>query len=168
MSQLLERRRFLVLADTLRHLSLQPASDVIPRPPLSPLPQFLVTSPGQRRPENPFARLSREGNVQGEQENFEFQSLSWATASNWAVVKREAVIRGRAAQREASTRQNCTWVICPPEGLPSQVFHTPLFNLASYFDLLANARGPRVPSLLLGNNVLYGEAVTSTQTQLTR
>jgi hypothetical protein len=158
MSQKLERHRFRLLRHILWCLGLQSPVN-IPRPPLSPLPQFLVTSPhDQPQPQNPFRHL-QTGLVSGRQDDFEFRPLSWVDEMDWAVI------RSAAARREPDTRQRRTWVICPEE-LPDQS-NTPHFNLANYFDFLANARGNELPDTLLGNNVLYGEAVTSTQTQLT-
>jgi hypothetical protein len=61
-----------------------------------------------------------------------------------------AVIRSAAARLEPDTKQCRTWVTCPEE-LPNQN-NTPLFNLANYFDFLANARGSELPDNLLGNN----------------
>jgi hypothetical protein len=158
MSQKLERHRFRLLRNILQRLDLQPPEN-IPRPPLSPLPQFLVTSPhDQPQPQNPFRHL-QTGLVSGRQDDFEFRSLSCVDELDWAVI------RSAVARREPDTKQRRTWVICPEE-LPHQN-NTPLFNLANYFDFLANARGSELPDNLVGNNVLYGEAVTSTQTQLT-
>lgn len=154
--QKLERRRFRVLRETLRHLSLELASEVTPRQ--SPL-QYLVSTPTPRhlRPQNPFSHL-QAGVVSGEHEDVEFRPLSWVTASDWAA---------RAApHRETATRQRRIWVICPAE-LPHPWSRTPHFNLASYFELLGTARGHQRSNSSLGNNVLYGEEVTSTQTQLT-
>ena len=155
--QKLERRRFRVLRETLRHLNLESAPEVIPQPSLSPLLQYLVSTPTSRhqRPQNPFSHLQASV-IPGEHEDIEFQPLSWVTAPDWA---------GRAAPlRGTTTRQRRIWVICPAE-LPHRWSRTPHFNLAGYFELLGNARGHS--NSFLGNNVLYGEAVTSTQTQLT-
>jgi biotin--protein ligase len=154
--QKFERRRFCLLRITLQYLNLQPAANLIPQPPLSPLPQFLITlSPQKRRL---FAHL-QNCPVLGEQEVFEFQPLSWANASNWVAIK------SKAAHRESDTRQRRTWVICSEE-VPDQN-NIPLFNLASYSSLLGKARVRWRSNSLIGNHVLYGEAVTSTQTQLT-
>lgn len=159
--QKLERHRFRVLRHTLRHLNLQPAPEAIHQLPLSPLPQFLVTTPSQPqpRPQTPFAHLPA-GVVSGECEDFELKPLSWAIKSDWAVVRRKA-----AHHCERATRPRRIWVVCSEE-LPQQWSHTPHFNLANYFKLLGNARGRQLSNTLLGNNLLYGEAVTSTQTQL--
>ena len=160
--QKLERYRLRVFRHTLLYLKLQPAPEIVPRPPLSPLPQFLVSAPTsylRQRPYNPFAHL-RPGVVSGEHEVFEFRPFPWVTAPNWAVI------RDRAAHHcEPATGGRRIWVICPEE-LPDRSSYTPHFNLARYFELLENARGHQLPSYPLGNNVLYGEAVTSTQTQL--
>ena len=156
--QKLEQHRFWVLSETLQHLDLDLdlASEVIPQ---RSFLQYLVSTPTprHRRPQNPFSHL-QAGVVSGEHEDFEFRPLSWVNASNWAA---------RAAPlRETATRQPRIWVICPSE-LPHPWSHTPHFNLASYFELLGNARGHQRSNSFLGNNVLYGEEVTSTQTQLT-
>lgn len=162
MPQKLEMYRFAVLRHTLRQLNLQPAPEGVPRPPLSPLPQFLVSLPTSyhgRPSQNLFAHL-RPGVVSGEHETFVFRSLSGVTPPEWTVIKERA-----AHHRETAPRDHRTWVICPGP-LPDQQFYTPHFNLARYFELLGRARGHQ-PNNLIGNNVLYGEAVTSTQTQLT-
>ena len=157
--QKLERRRFRVLRETLRHLNLESAPEVIPQRSLSPLLQYLVSAPTSRhqRPENPFSRL-QASIVSGEHDDVEFQQLSSVTASDWAG--------GAAPHYATTTRQRCIWVICPAE-LPHRWSRTPHFNLAGYFELLGIARGRQRSNSFLGNNVLYGEAVTSTQTQLT-
>jgi len=154
LSQTLDCRRFRVLRETLQHLELQPAAEVTPQ--RSPPLQYLISTPTSR-PQNPFSHLQTSV-VSAEHEDFEFQPLSWVTASDWA--------RREARHREATTRQRRIWVICPAE-VPHRWSRTPHFNLASYFELLGNARGNRRPNTFLGNNVLYGETVTSTQTQLT-
>ena len=159
MPQRLERYRLRVFRHTLWYLNLQPASEDVPRPPLSPLPQFLVTSHHTLRPEYPFPRL-RLGVVSGEHEVFEFRSLSQLTAPNWAVITERA-----AHHREPATGERRICVVCPGE-LPDRSSYTPHFNLARYFDFLGNARGDQLSNYPLGDNILYGEAVTSTQTQL--
>ena len=161
MPQKLERYRFRVLRHTLSQLKLQPGPENVPRPPLSPLPQFLVTTPTLHngRPTILFAHPPpRE--VSGGEEFFEFRPLAGLTLANWAVI------RQRAAHGQAGGDHRIL-VICPGE-LPHQPSYTPYFDLTHYFELLGAARGPRLPSNLLGNKVLYGEAVTSTQTQLTK
>ena len=152
--QTLECRRFRVLRETLQRLELQPAAEITPQR-SSPL-QYLISTPTSR-PQNPFSHLQTSV-VSAEHEDFEFQPLSRVNASDWA--------RGEARRREATTRQRHIWVICPAE-VPHRWSRAPHFNLASYFELLGNARGNWRPNTFLGNNVLYGEAVTSTQTQLT-
>jgi len=151
--QTLECRRFRVLRETLQHLGLQHAAEITPRR-SSPL-QYLISTPTSR-PQNPFSHL-QTSIVSAEHEDFEFHPLSWVTSPDWA--------RREARHHEATTRQRRIWVICPAE-VPHQLPRTPHFNLASYFELLGNARGNCRPNTFLGNNVLYGETVTSTQTQL--
>jgi biotin--protein ligase len=155
-SQPLEYGRFRVLRETLQRLDLQTASETTPQRLFSPRLQYLISTPTSR-PQNPFSHLQTRV-VSAEHEDFEFQPLSWVTASDWA--------RRAAHHREANPRQRCIWVICPAE-VPHQWSHAPHFNLTSYFELLASARGHWRPNTFLGNNVLYGDTVTSTQTQLT-
>ena len=150
LSQQLERRRFRLLRGTLEHLNLDLASEITSQRSLSPLLQYLISAPTQR-PQNPFSHL-QNCIVSAEHEDFEFQPLSWVAAPGW--------------DGSATIRQRLIWVICPAE-VPHRWSRTPHFNLASYFELLGNARGRWRSNTFLGNNVLYGEAVTSTQTQLT-
>ena len=158
LSQKLEQRRFRVLRETLRHLNLESAPEVIPQRSLSPLFQYLINAPTSRyqRPQNPFSHLQASV-VSGEHQDVEFLQLSSVTTPDWA---------GGAAHRETTTRQRCIWVICPAE-LPRRWSRTPHFNLTGYFELLGIARGRQRSNSFLGNNVLYGEAVKSTQSQLT-
>ena len=162
--QRLERNRLAVLGHTLQHLNLQPAPEGVPRPPLSPLPQFLVSLPTpQHGPpsQNVLAGL-RPGVVSGGYETFAFRSLSGVTRPDWTVIRERAT-----HHRETAPGDHRIWVLCPGE-LPDQQFYTPYFDLARYFDSLGSARGHQLPKNLVGNDVLYGEAVTSTQTQLTK
>ena len=156
LSQTLERCRFQVLKETLRDLKLQLASEMNPQRSISPLLQYLISTPTPR-PQSPFLHL-QTGLVSAEHEDFELQPLSRVTASDWA--------RRVARYSETATRQRRTWVICPT-GVPHQWPHARQFNLTNYFEFLGNARGHWRSNTFLGNNVLYGEAVTSTQTQLT-
>ena len=156
MSQTLEFCRFRVLKETLRDLNLQLASEIIPQRSISPPLQYLISTPTSR-PQNPFSHM-QPGIVSAEHEDFEFQPLSWVTASDGA--------RTVARHSERTTRQRRTWVICPA-GVPHQWPHALQFNLTNYFELLGNAREQWRSNTFLGNNVLYGKAVTSTQTQLT-
>ena len=162
MPQRLEKNRLAVLKHTLRQLNLQPPPEGVPRPPLSPLPQFLVSfsTTHHGRPSQSLLAHLRPGVVSGGQETFVFRSLSGVTPPDWSVIRERA-----AHHRETAPGDHRIWIICPGP-LPDQQFYTPHFNLARYFELLGNARGHQ-PNNLIGNNVLYGEAVTSTQTQLT-
>src|SRR5258708_33611232 len=123
MPQKLERYRLRVLRYTLQDLDLQPPPEDFPRPPRSPLPQFLV-SLTLHRPHNPFGHL-QPGVVSGGYETFEFRSLSSVAPSIWADIRERAAHHTVASERRI-------WVLCP-EGLPDQSVCTPHFNLARYF-----------------------------------
>jgi len=70
----------------------------------------------------------------------------------------------RKQSQSQSNPQSLIWVVSPYQIPPAKV--TPLFDIALYFDELALARGNRQVSDQLGRYLLYGEAVTSTHSQL--
>jgi len=100
------------------------------------------------------------GEVFGGRETFDFRLFSQLNPPEWQAIRDWA-----ANHHEAENERRRIWV-CPDQ-LPDQRLFTPLFKLAKYFDLLRNARGSQPSDNLIGNIVLYGKAVTSTQTQLT-
>ena len=77
-----------------------------------------------------------------------------ARPQRWAELK----------EYSQSSPQQLIWVISPDQIPPAEV--TPCFNIASYFEELAQARGTDEVSCEFGHHLLYGEAVRSTHSQL--
>ncbi|KAG6867943.1 hypothetical protein C0993_009255 [Termitomyces sp. T159_Od127] len=164
-----EKRRLNLIKATLLALSLRLPS--IDESPVSrPLPQFLVSAPGKPTivptitdlvaAPSPGSQLSV---FEDENDTFHFHhSIESATVLQNA---RE----GTSAVEDPSQRQPKHIILCPTS-LPDHD-QIPLFDLDSYFESLSSARkalGCRDASDTwgIGEALLYGEVVTSTQTML--
>lgn len=142
---------------TLQTLRLEPIDRNSPLPPKYPFPQLLVARPNPGQPENAFAGLwDLEGKppLYKDAETFVILSPAYAKPQEWAKLQ----------EHSQSSPQQLIWVISPHQiplaGVPR------LFNIASYFGELAHARGTDQVSCEFGHHLLYGEAVTSTHSQL--
>ncbi len=132
---------------------------------LQPLPQFLTSNPSK-----PFAVAAILYNLAPDvaeshpiqfsdaHDNFRFHHFS----------DRENVLR--KAQEGIQSTEYRSIILCPDGRLPERHL-TPSFDLAAYYQALSEARkGNETPnqegSWSIGDVVLYGEMVTSTQTML--
>jgi biotin--protein ligase len=138
--------------------------------PSTPLPQLLCASPD--RPGlvttiltalNPYLKPS--GEIEGvrvledSQDKFRF----FESSSDWLALARKEAEAEDAPDPATIPRD----IICYDNSLPSAA-DTPLFNVSSYFEALRTIRGSN-PFILnakwgIGEALMYGEAVTSTQT----
>ena len=148
---------------TLQTLRLVPINPNLPLPPKFPFPQLLVsrpnrTQPNLTQPENAFGGLwnlnGRPPPFRDASETFQILPPAHAEPQKWAELQ----------ERSQSSPRQIIWVISPHEIPLAEV--TPCFNIASYFEELAQARGADQVSCEFGHHLLYGEAVRSTHSQL--
>lgn len=143
---------------TLQTLRLELIDQNSPLPPKFPFPQLLVARPDSTQPGNVFRGLwDLRGNpplIQDASEKFRILPPSNARPQRWAELQ----------QYSQSSPQRLIWVISPYQIPPAEV--TPCFNIANYFEELAQARGTDEASCEFGHHLLYGEAVRSTHSQL--
>jgi len=138
---------------TLQTLRLEPIAS--PQPPEFPLPQLLVAHPNSTRPGNAFEGLwDLQGLFKDATTTFKILPPTWATPQEWAKLREES----------QTTPQQLIWVVSPHRIPLAEV--TLLFNIERYFRELADARGTSRVSCEFGRSLLYGEAVTSTHSQL--
>ena len=144
---------------TLQTLRLEPIDRNSPLPPKYPFPQLLVARPNPGQPGNAFAGLwdlkGKPPLFKDASETFMILPPAYAKPQKWAELQ----------ERSQSSPQQLIWVISHPHQIPLAEV-TPLFNIASYFGELAQARGTDQVSCEFGHHLLYGEAVTSTHSQL--
>ncbi|KAH0583185.1 Biotin--protein ligase [Termitomyces sp. J132] len=158
-----------LLKTTLLALSLHLPS-VAESPVLRPLPQFLVSTPGKPTIVSTITDLvaapssgSQLSVFKDENDTFHFHH----TAESRAVLKNAR--ENTNAAEDPSQWQPKHIILCPTS-LPDRD-QTPLFDLSSYFESLSPAKkalGCRdAPDTWgIGEALLYGEVVTSTQTML--
>jgi biotin--protein ligase len=130
------------------------------------LPQFLTSHPTKpaallkvTEAISPTASEFKDAN-----DTFRFHSFAQI-----AKVLQEARSRAQEQTEDPSTSQPKHVIVCAHGELPDPE-QTPLFNLRLYYDTLSLARAKHgignVDPWGMGEVVLYGEAVTSTQTML--
>lgn len=157
-----ERRRRGLLRSTLALLDLDVSDEPAPPPQLLPL---VLTSPNPTLMANTAASLASKcksddvGSILLDDRNdcFALHPATYITA-----------LFDKARARPGSSdvdvlRTTVKDIAIFTEHLPSRTL-TPLFDLAKYYEELARAAGTNEPAF--GNVLLYGEAVTSTQTML--
>ncbi|KAG6901349.1 hypothetical protein C0995_013208 [Termitomyces sp. Mi166 len=164
-----EKRRLDLLKTTLLSLALRlPSVDELLV--LRPLPQFLISTPGKPTivptitdlvaAPSPGSQLSV---FQDENDTFHFHN----SVEGAAVL--ENARKSTSAAEDPSQWQPKHIILCP-SSLPGRD-QTPLFDFDSYFESLSSARKAQgcrdAPDTWgIGEALLYGEVVTSTQTML--
>jgi hypothetical protein len=149
---------------TLQTLRLEFPDIKLPQPPKLPFPQLLVAQPVAQpdttRPENVFVDLWNLQEPAPQRNDAPGTPIILpprrAMPQEWEKLRKQS----------QSAPQPLIWVVSPYHIPSAEV--TPLFNIAHYFSELVDARGDNQVSDKLGRFLLYGEAVTSTHTQLIR
>lgn len=167
-----ETKRRSVLQDTLRELGLHiPSEDQIATS--YPLPQFLIAPPSKARIVNQVIdALARSPNATSlttfEDKNDKLQFHDFHDSDK---ILQEARSRSnRDIEPDPTSWQPKHVIVCRDGALPSNR-QTPLFDVGLFFDeLIAARKAIGFPedskSWGMGEALLYGEAVTSTQTMI--
>ena len=173
----------MVPPETIPDGSLGPTLTPIPR---RPLPQFLLHPPGNRHIAetvlrglglpNATAESSDDsvlGVIKDTADTFHFHKVATLEdAARLMAEAREVSAAGTSSPHAAMAMTDVPRivVVLPPDVLPARDL-TPQFDARKYFDVLASVRGDKVSDADnwgMGEALLYGEAVTSTQTMLDR
>ncbi|ORY92445.1 biotin-protein ligase [Leucosporidium creatinivorum] len=157
-----ERLRRGLLRSTLALLDLDVSDEPAPPPQLLPL---FLSSPNTDLINSTAASLAGKAkDVEGGSIHLDDRNDCFALYPSSSIVDLFAKSRTRPGSSDVEIlRTTVKDIAICTEGLPLRS-HTPLFDLAKYYEELAIAAS--TPSPTFGNIVLYGEAVTSTQTML--
>ncbi|KAF8153045.1 hypothetical protein B0H34DRAFT_800303 [Crassisporium funariophilum] len=170
-----ERSKRNLLRNTLSKLRLQVPSNVDDERPMSrPLPQFLTSIPGKPTIVSQIidALASPQSGSQlsvykDANDEFHFHPLQES-----AKLLQNAREESNMGDSDPATWQPKHVVVCPGGTLPGREL-TPLFDLTLYYDALSTARDKAGADHAatgdlwgLGEALIYGEAVTSTQSML--
>jgi hypothetical protein len=130
---------------------------------MRPLPQFFITSGGFPRHTSKMLSLSSgsmPGVLDDAEDTFIIRPLDEAAALLTATMKQE---------QDKTVEDKFKYIIVCEDGKLPPTALTPLFDLEAFFGTLRNVRssiGGNHDCWNIGDIVLYGEAVTSTQTML--
>lgn len=158
-----ERRRRGLLRSTLALLDLDVTDEPTPPPQLLPL---FLSSPDPTLVNTTASTIASKGELESSgtvahvDRNDRFTLHPSSEASTLLSQSRDRPGSSDPEQLRTTTKEICVCSEAPP---PSTL--TPLFDLPRFFNELSLANGAASPPLF-GNIVLYGEAVTSTQTML--
>ena len=150
----LEDKRVELLQKSLLHLGLQPSLTL--NVPSDPLPQFLVFATETATSNSVLNDLAKSKVLEDANDTFYFHDIADAPSLYTTSDKSSKHI-----------------ILCPAHQKPSLNF-TPSFDLDTYFQSLAECRAHKdcninpTQSWGIGEALLYGEVVTSTQTILDR
>lgn len=156
-----ERLRRGLLRSTLALLDLDVSDEPAPPPQLLPL---FLTSPNANLINTTAASIAGKAKQVDGSILLDDRNDCFALYPSSSIVDLFAKSRSRPGSSDVEIlRTTVKDIAICTEGLPLRS-HTPLFDLAKYYEELATAGA--TPSPTFGNIVLYGEAVTSTQTML--
>lgn len=167
-----EKLRIKFLRTTLTRLGLQVPADTEPAYSISrPLPQFLTSTP-----EKPTIVSQILDAIAAPQPGTQLAMLKDANDEFYFHSLQECSDLMRSSREEAKTTSDpSTWqpkhIIVYKDGALPEKELTPIFDVAFFYKALATARSkfdiPKTPQPWgVGEALLYGEAITSTQTML--